>query len=57
MLIAVGGGGLALYLTGSLHWLFGFLAFALVVYGLMLVIAVKSGVWFRTPSATLLRRG
>jgi putative MATE family efflux protein len=47
MLIAVGGGGLALHLTGSLHWLFGFLALALVVYGTMLAIAVKSGVWFR----------
>ncbi|WP_174254870.1 MATE family efflux transporter [Acidisphaera sp. S103] len=47
MLIAVGGGGLALHLTGSLHWLFGFLAAALIVYGVMLAIAVKSGVWFR----------
>jgi putative MATE family efflux protein len=48
MLIAVGGGGLALHLTGSLHWLFAFLAAALIVYGGMLAIAVKSGVWFRT---------
>ena len=47
MVIAVGGGGLALYFTGSLQWLFGFLALALVVYGLMLTVAVKSGVWFR----------
>ena len=47
LLIAVGGGGLALHLTGSLQWLFGFLAVALVVYGVMLAIAVKSGVWFR----------
>jgi Na+-driven multidrug efflux pump len=47
MLIAVGGGGLALYLTGSLQWLFGFLALALVVYGITLVVAVRSGVWFR----------
>jgi putative MATE family efflux protein len=47
MLIAVGGGGLALHLTGSLQWLFGFLAAALVVYGVTLTIAVKSGVWFR----------
>ena len=47
MLIAVGGGGLALYFTGSLQWLFGFLAVALVVYGAMLAVAVKSGVWFR----------
>ena len=47
LLIAVGGGGLALHLTGSLQWLFGFLALALVVYGVMLAVAVKSGVWFR----------
>jgi Na+-driven multidrug efflux pump len=50
MLIAVGGGGLVLHLTGSLHWLFGFLAVALVVYGTILGIAVHSGVWFRTKS-------
>ena len=48
MLIAVGGGGLALYWTGSLQWLFGFLALALVTYGVMLAIAVHSGVWFRS---------
>ena len=47
MVIAIGGGGLALYFTGSLQWLFGFLALALVVYGAMLAIAVRSGVWFR----------
>jgi hypothetical protein len=29
-----------------LQWLFGFLALALVVYGVMLVTAIKSGVWF-----------
>ncbi|MEA2737895.1 MAG: hypothetical protein QOH05_1202 [Acetobacteraceae bacterium] len=48
MLIAVGGGGLALYLTGSLQWMFGFLALALVVYGAILATAVHRGVWFRT---------
>jgi putative MATE family efflux protein len=47
MLIAVAGGGLALHLIGSLHWLFGFLAAALIVYGMTLAVAVKSGVWFR----------
>jgi putative MATE family efflux protein len=57
LLIAVGGGGLALYLTGSLQWMFGFLAAALVVYGVILVIAVKSGVWFRAkPPARMLVR-
>ena len=36
-----------MYLTGSLQWLFGFLALALFVYGTILVTAVKMGVWFR----------
>jgi Na+-driven multidrug efflux pump len=56
MLIAVGGGGLALYLTGSLQWLFGFLALALVMYGLILVIAVRYGVWFHTKRSFWLGR-
>jgi putative MATE family efflux protein len=47
MLIAVGGGGLALRWTGSLEWMFGFLALALVTYGAILATAVHSGVWFR----------
>ncbi|HEY0181474.1 MAG TPA: MATE family efflux transporter [Rhodopila sp.] len=47
MLIAVGGGALALHLTGSLQWLFACLALALVVYGVTLAKAVHSGVWFR----------
>ncbi len=56
MLIALGGGGLALYLTGSLQWLFGFLALAMVVYGLILVIAIRSGVRFLKRSVVRLRR-
>ncbi|WP_428533122.1 MATE family efflux transporter [Rhodopila sp.] len=47
MLVAVGGGALALHLTGSLQWLFGCLALALVLYGAILAAAVHSGVWFR----------
>lgn len=47
MLVAIGGGSLGLYLTGSLQWLFGFLAVALVIYGVALVVAVRSGTWFR----------
>ena len=50
MLIAVGGGALALHLTGSVQWLFGFLALALVLYGSILAAAVHSGVWFRSKS-------
>jgi hypothetical protein len=35
-----------LHLTGSLTWLFAALAFGLIVYGVMLTAAVKSGAWF-----------
>ena len=45
--IAVGGGWVALRLTGSLGWLFAALALALVTYGLTLSAAVASGAWFR----------
>ena len=47
LLIAVGGGWLALALTGSLAWAFAALALALVVYGVIVAGAVASGVWFR----------
>ena len=47
LVIAVGGGWLALRLTGSLQWVFAALSLALVVYGMTLVTAVVSGVWFR----------
>jgi putative MATE family efflux protein len=47
LVIAVGGGWIALLLTGSLAWLFAALAFALVAYGLTIAGAVGSGVWFR----------
>lgn len=47
LLFAVGGGWAVLHLTGSLSWLFAALSVALIVYGLTLVAAVASGVWFR----------
>jgi Na+-driven multidrug efflux pump len=47
MLIAVGGGWFAFRVTGSLHATFMALAVALVVYGGMLVTAIRAGVWFR----------
>jgi Na+-driven multidrug efflux pump len=47
MLIAIGGGWLALRITGSLHWLFAALALGLVVYGITLATAIGSGAWFR----------
>jgi putative MATE family efflux protein len=47
VLVAAGGGWLALRLTGSLQALFAALAAGLVIYGLALTTAVRSGVWFR----------
>jgi putative MATE family efflux protein len=51
MVVAAGGGWIALRLTGSLTWLFAALTTALVIYGVMLATAVASGVWFRRSSA------
>jgi Na+-driven multidrug efflux pump len=45
--LALGGGWLALALTGSLKALFAALAVALVAYGLTILAAVRSGAWFR----------
>lgn len=47
MLIAIGGGWLALRLTGSLHWLFAALGLGLAVYGVTLLATVGTGAWFR----------
>ncbi len=47
LLIAIGGGWIALRLTGSLTALFAALAIALVAYGATIATAVASGVWFR----------
>jgi putative MATE family efflux protein len=47
MVIAAGGGALALKLTGSLTAVFAMLGLALAVYGLVVTTAVASGVWFR----------
>jgi Na+-driven multidrug efflux pump len=46
VIIAIGGGWLALHLTGSLNWLFGALALGLFVYGVALTVAITSGAWF-----------
>ncbi|RYX88127.1 MAG: MATE family efflux transporter, partial [Bradyrhizobiaceae bacterium] len=51
LLISIVGGWLALRLTGSLTWLFACLAFALVVYGSIIVTAVATGTWFK-PKAS-----
>jgi hypothetical protein len=50
MMVAIGGGWLALRLTGSLHWLFAALAIGLLVHGLTLLAAIGSGAWFRRPA-------
>jgi putative MATE family efflux protein len=50
MLVAIGGGWLALRLTGSLHWLFAALAFGLFLHGAVLLAAIASGAWFRHSS-------
>jgi Na+-driven multidrug efflux pump len=47
LVIAVGGGWVALRLTGSLGWLFAALSLALVTYGVTLSAAVGSGAWFK----------
>ena len=47
MLLAVGGGWLAVTLTGSLLWCFVIVAIALVTYGVTIVTAIASGTWFR----------
>ncbi|MBV9889345.1 MAG: MATE family efflux transporter [Rhizobacter sp.] len=47
MLLAVGGGWLAIALTGSLVWCFVVVALALVAYGVTIVTAIASGAWFR----------
>ena len=51
LVVALGGGWVALRLSGSLAWLFAALALSLVVYGVTLAAATASGVWFRTPRA------
>lgn len=47
LLIAIGGGWVALRLTGSPTWLFAALALALIVYGVTIVIVIRGGVWFQ----------
>src|SRR5271166_3466774 len=52
LIIAVGGGWLALALTGSLTAVFVMLGVALAAYGTILGIAVRSGVWFGKGAAS-----
>lgn len=52
LVIAVGGGWLALTLTGSLTAVFVMLGTALAAYGAIVGIAVRSGVWFGKGAAS-----
>jgi putative MATE family efflux protein len=45
MLIAIGGGWLALRVTGSLAWLYAAIALGLVVQGMTVVTAIMAGAW------------
>ncbi|HTO45418.1 MAG TPA: MATE family efflux transporter, partial [Burkholderiales bacterium] len=56
MAIALGGGVLVLYATGSLHGLFAALAAGLVVYGVTLAAAIRAGVWFERSERAQLAR-
>ena len=51
LVVAVGGGWLALKATGSLTLVFVMLGAALAIYGAIVGIAIWSGVWFRKSSA------
>ena len=44
--IAIVGGWAVLRLTGSLDWMFAALALGLVVYGVAVAGAIRSGAWF-----------
>ena len=46
MFVAIGGGWLALRLTGSLSWFFVALATGLFLHGLIVWVAVMSGAWY-----------
>jgi Na+-driven multidrug efflux pump len=52
LVLAIGGGWLALRITGSLNWLFAALAFGLIAYGITLIAAIGSGVWFARDQRT-----
>ncbi len=51
MLVALGGGWLALRLTGSLTWLFAAIALGLVLQGLTVVTAIMAGAWGKGRAA------
>ena len=48
--IAIVGGWAELRLTGSLDWMFAALALGLIVYGVAVAAAIRSGAWFRNST-------
>ena len=54
--IAVGGGYLALRLTGSSAWLFAALGIGFLAYGVVVAVAVARGVWFKPEDPGSLAR-
>jgi putative MATE family efflux protein len=56
LIVAVGGGVIALRATGSLVWLYVALALGLTVYGATIAGAIARGVWFPRTSANALAR-
>src|SRR5437588_7729226 len=46
MVVAIGGGCLALKLTGSLSWMFVAVGVALFIYGAGIATAIRMGAWF-----------
>jgi putative MATE family efflux protein len=61
LVVATGGGWLALRLTGSDAWLFAALAVGLVLYGVVIPVSIVRGAWFArlevSHGATAVRRG
>ncbi len=53
MAVAVGGGFIALRVSGSLSWLFAALATGLVLHGTIVLAAVLAGAWRRTKPGTV----
>jgi putative MATE family efflux protein len=51
MLVAIGGGWLALRISGSLAWLFAAIALGLVLQGVTIVTAIMAGAWGNRRSA------
>lgn len=49
MILATGGGALALRWTGSLAWLFAALSLGLFAYGATIALAILRGAWFPRP--------